>query len=77
MSSKVYHFGEDRVEAEISEDGQGWVRLTVNGDMSDKYTYYRGILVHMGYGLASEYWSSVLPVETPFKIVTADKIEGK
>jgi len=76
MTSKVYVFGSDRVEAEISSEENGWARLTVNGDMSEKYTYYRGILSHMGYCLASEYWSGALPVNIPFKITMFDTIEG-
>lgn len=55
------------VEEENTNTTFRW-RMSVNGNMSRPTKYYEGVLVHKGFGLATEYWEGVLPAWTPFKI---------
>jgi hypothetical protein len=50
------------------------VQLVVNGDASEWYGFYSGLLVHKGYIYASAYWEGELPIEQPFAI---RKLEGQ
>lgn len=69
-SKTEYKFGTDVVEAQFSDqsDKFRW-RLIVNGEESEWYSYYEGILVFKNYGLVTHYWGGSLPVEKPFKII--------
>ena len=64
---------EDQVLVEVSDTPEQFLwRLTVNGDSSNWTNFDQGILVHEGYGVASNYWEGVFEIWTPFKIEYCD-----
>ena len=60
---------EDIVTVEIidTEKEFKW-RLIVNDNASPWTTYFQGILVFMGYGVATDYWNGAFEAMKPFKI---------
>jgi hypothetical protein len=59
----------DRLIVEVVDDDKRFAwRLSVNGDWSPWYDFYPGILMHKGYGLATDYYDLAIKGFTPFRI---------
>ena len=59
----------DEVTVEVIDDSKGmrW-RLIVNKKESDWHSYYPGIMVFEGFGVASAYWDGTFKEFVPFRI---------
>lgn len=73
--TEEFRLGEDKIEVNYSDLSSGFAfRMWVNGNVGPWETYYRGVYVWEGYGLAMPYWDGFLPTLVPFKITAAEQV---
>lgn len=63
--SYTYENHQILVEIENTSQRFRW-RLTVDGDASEPYGYYQGILLHKGFAVATAYWEGTFEEFVPF-----------
>ena len=63
-----------RVQVSDTKTRFAWRMRVGRGKCSGWYSYYEGILVHDGYGLATAYWEGCFKEFVPFKIMPTTEI---